>query len=92
MGTKADYDLWGQALAFESQYGNRGPEVLSQRIIQLQEAGDPREAEFLSEVVTCLTNLHAIRLEIDTPNSHYPPTLSGRTSGLKPRVSNSHFD
>lgn len=64
MGTRADHDLWGQVLAIESRYGDRGPEVLTQRIAKLREAGELAEAAFWVEVATCLTDLHAIRFDV----------------------------
>ncbi len=61
MGAKADHDLWGQALAIESRYGDSGPDVLADRIAALKSAGDEREADFWSLVADCLIELHAIR-------------------------------
>lgn len=74
MGTKADHDLWGQAIAIESQYGDRGPEVLAQRIVELREAGELAEAEFWSQVAACLNDLHAIRLDVHSTKAR--PTRS----------------
>ena len=70
MGTKADHDLWGQALAMESQYGDRGPEILAQRIVELREADERAEAEFWSQVAACLSDLHAIRLDVHVVEAH----------------------
>ncbi|WP_414712919.1 DUF6961 family protein [Sphingopyxis sp.] len=61
MGTKADHDLWGQALAIESRYGDRGLEVIARKVEDLCRAGQDSEAEFWSEVAECLTELHSIR-------------------------------
>jgi len=61
MGAKADHDLWGQALAFETQYGDKAPEVIAAKIEQFREAGDTIEAGFWQQVAECLTELHAIR-------------------------------
>ncbi len=73
MGTKADHDLWGQALAIESQYGDRGPEVLAQRSVELRKAREFQEAEFWSEVAACLTDLHAIRCGFPSAKRTSPP-------------------
>ena len=35
MGAKADQDLWGQALAYESRYGDRATDVIAKKIDQL---------------------------------------------------------
>lgn len=69
MGMQADHDLWGQALAAERRYGDLGPEVLAQQVQKLVEAGDYREAEFWSQVATCLSELHAIRFPGDPKSS-----------------------
>src|SRR3546814_13398502 len=61
MGMRADRDLWGQALAIESQYGDRGLEVIARKIDELHRAGRYSEAEFWVEVAERLTELHAIR-------------------------------
>ncbi|MGN6690097.1 MAG: hypothetical protein ACTHJU_04045 [Sphingopyxis sp.] len=60
MGQKADHDLLGQALAFESRYGDLATGVIADKIAQLQAAGEADEADFWTEVADCLTNLHAI--------------------------------
>ena len=80
MGTKADHDLWGQALAIESRYGDRGPEVLTQRIRELRAAGELVEADFWTRVAVCLNDLHAIRLDV--------PFLKGRLGAwtVEPRT------
>lgn len=62
MGTRAEQDLWGQALAIENRYGDRGPEILTQKIRNLRAAGELAEADFWSEVAGCLDDLHAIRI------------------------------
>lgn len=64
MGAKAEHDLWGQALAIENEYGDRGPDVLKDRIRKLREAGEAAEAGFWLEVAACLNDLHAIRLDV----------------------------
>ena len=61
MGTQADHDLWGQALATECRYGDHGPEVIARKVRKLRDAGEFREAEFWSRVAECLNELHAIR-------------------------------
>lgn len=61
MGMRADRDLWGQALAIESRYGDRGLEVIARKIDELHRAGQYSEAEFWAEVAERLTELHAIR-------------------------------
>lgn len=61
MGARADNDLWGQALAFECQYGDRATEVIASKIEKLRQAGEMTEADFLSQVADCLNDLHAIR-------------------------------
>src|SRR3546814_10154425 len=61
MGAKADNDLWGQALAIESQYGDRGPEVITTMIDDLRRSGDHSGAAFWTKVAVCLTDLHEIR-------------------------------
>src|SRR3546814_8216196 len=60
MGAKADNDLWGQALAIESQYGDRGPEVITTMIDDLRRSGDPSGAAFWTKIAVCLTDLHEI--------------------------------
>lgn len=61
MGTKADRDLWGRALAIETRYGDRALEVIARKIDELARAGQYSEAEFWGKVATCLTELHSIR-------------------------------
>lgn len=61
MGAKAENDLWGQALAIESRYGDRGPEVITKMIDDLRRAGDHAGAAFWTKVAVCLTDLHEIR-------------------------------
>ena len=61
MGMRADRDLWGQALAIESRYGDRGLEVIARKIDELRRAGQFSDAEFWGEVAACLTELHSIR-------------------------------
>lgn len=61
MGMKADRDLWGQALAIESRYGDRGLEVIARKIDELRRAGQSSDAEFWGKVAACLTELHSIR-------------------------------
>lgn len=74
MGAKADRDLWGQALAIESQYGDRGPEVIATMIKELRRAGDHADADFWGSVADCLTDLHAIRY----PGRAKSPTAESR--------------
>ncbi|WP_295320543.1 hypothetical protein [uncultured Sphingopyxis sp.] len=62
MGTRAENDLWGQVLAIENRYGDRGPAILTQKIRNLRAAGERTEADFWSEVAGCLDDLHAIRI------------------------------
>lgn len=69
MGAKADHDLWGQVLAIENRYGDRGPEVLRQRIANFHETGELAEAAFWSEVATCLKQLHSIRFNVPSVNA-----------------------
>lgn len=61
MGMRADRDLWGQALAIESRYGDRGLEVIARKIDELRRADESSDAEFWGEVAACLTELHSIR-------------------------------
>lgn len=61
MGMKADRDLWGQALAIESRYGDRGLEVIARKIDELRRSEQFSDAEFWGEVAACLTELHSIR-------------------------------
>ena len=61
MGMRADRDLWGQALAIESRYGDRGLEVIARKVDELGRAGQYSDAEFWSEVAARLTELHSIR-------------------------------
>ncbi|SKB73561.1 hypothetical protein [Sphingopyxis flava] len=61
MGMRADRDLWGQALAIESRYGDGGPSIIGRKIDACRRAGAFSEAEFLSDVAACLTQLHTIR-------------------------------
>ncbi|WP_428680838.1 DUF6961 family protein [Sphingopyxis sp.] len=61
MGSNADHDLWGQVLALETQYGDRALAVITDRIQALRISGEPREAEFWSQVAECLNDLHSIR-------------------------------
>ncbi|WP_443027969.1 MULTISPECIES: DUF6961 family protein [unclassified Sphingopyxis] len=61
MGSNADHDLWGQVLALETRYRDRGPAVITDRIQALRASGEHREAEFWSQVAECLNDLHAIR-------------------------------
>ncbi|WP_067112866.1 DUF6961 family protein [Sphingopyxis granuli] len=61
MGAKADKDLWGQALAIESRYGDRGPKVIAAMISELQRASNYADVEFWTNVAQCLEDLHAIR-------------------------------
>jgi len=82
MGTKADHDLWGQVLAIENRYGDRGPDVLRQRISKLRSAGDLSEAAFWSEVASCLNDLHSIRFDVPAVKAR-----SGSTS-LRDRGTN----
>lgn len=79
MGTKADHDLWGQALAIENRYGDRGPDVLKQKIVELRKAGEPVEAAFWAKVAECLNDLHAIRFEIPTVRRRSIPPPSSAT-------------
>lgn len=69
MGTKAGHDLWGQALAIENRYGDRGPEVLTKNIGELREAGELAEADFWADVAICLIDLHTIRLGVPSLKS-----------------------
>lgn len=85
MGTKADHDLWGQVLAIESRYGDRGPEVLTQRIDELRGAGEVAEAAFWSEVATCLTDLHSIRFDVPAVNAG-SGNASPRERGVRTRL------
>jgi len=86
MGSNADHDLWGQVLALESQYGDRGPAVISERIQVLRISGEHREAEFWSQVAECLKELHAIRYfgghQPDNSAAQFPPdpAASGNAS------------
>lgn len=73
MGTRAEYDLWGQALAVENRYGDRGPEILAQKIRNLRVAGELVEADFWADVAGCLNDLHAIRIGA--------PALKSRPAG-----------
>src|SRR3546814_8822013 len=50
MGMRADRDLWGQALAIESQYGDRGLEVIARKIDELHRAGRYRSEEHTTEL------------------------------------------
>lgn len=59
----ADHDLWEQALAIENRYGDRGPDVLKQKILELRKAEESAEAAFWSKVARCLYDLHAIRFD-----------------------------
>jgi hypothetical protein len=61
MGMRADRDLWGQALAIESRYGDGGPDIIARKIDACRRAGAFSEAEFWSDVAACLTQLHTIR-------------------------------
>lgn len=61
MGSNANHDLWGQVVALETQYGDRGPAVITDRIQVLRISGEHREAEFWSQVAECLNDLDAIR-------------------------------
>lgn len=61
MGMRADRDLWGQALAIESRYGDGGPDILARKIDACRRAGAFSEAEFWRDVAACLTELHSIR-------------------------------
>lgn len=96
MGTKADHDLWGQALAVESQYGDRGPEVVAQRILELRKAGEVAEAAFWSQVVTCLNNLHAIRypgnLLASLSPADRPSVVGGRSVSAEDSTARSFQD
>lgn len=61
MGMRADRDLWGQALAIEYRFGDRGLEIIALKIDELHRAGQYSEAQFWAEVAERLTELHAIR-------------------------------
>lgn len=63
MGANADHDLWGQALAFESRYGDDAPRIIAGKIEQLRASGEIAEADFWAQVAECLTDLHAIRYQ-----------------------------
>ena len=83
MGMKADRDLWGQALAIESRYGDRGLEVIARKIDELRRAGQSSDAEFWGEVAACLTELHSIRWPggmspVTTPAVEGSPAASRR--------------
>jgi hypothetical protein len=82
MGSKAENDLWGQVLAIENQFGDRGPEILAERSRELREAGDLAEAEFWVEVAACLNDLHAIRFDVPAIGSRSVRPLS---RGMPPR-------
>lgn len=84
MGAKAEHDLWGQALAIENQYGDCGPDVLTERIRQLREAGEPTEADFWSEVAACLNDLHAIRLDVPAMKKPSHRSIARRPVWLTP--------
>lgn len=86
MGTRADHDLWGQVLAIENRYGDRGPQVLTQRIAKLREAGELAEAAFWAEVATCLNDLHSIRFDVPAVNARSGSALP-RDRGAHTRVS-----
>jgi hypothetical protein len=92
MGAKADHDLWGQALAIESRYGDRGPEVIATMIDELQHADNYSSAAFWTSVADCLKELHAIRYpgRIGTPTAEgRRPVLSvGSQDALLPRQAN----
>ena len=63
MGANADHDLWGQALAFESRYGDEAPRIIAGKIAQFKASGEVAEADFWAQVAECLTDLHAIRYQ-----------------------------
>ncbi len=63
MGANADHDLWGQALAFESRYGDDAPRIIAGKIERLRASGEIAEADFWAQVAECLTDLHAIRYQ-----------------------------
>jgi hypothetical protein len=85
---RADRDLWGQALAIESRYGDRGLEVIARKIDELRRAGQFSDAEFWGEVATCLTELHSIRWPggistVILPVADGSPMTSRRQEGLE---------
>ncbi|HET6526854.1 DUF6961 family protein [Sphingopyxis sp.] len=82
MGARAEHDLWGQALAIENQHGDRGPDVLAERVRKLREAGDPAEADFWLEVAACLNDLHAIRLDGRAIKKPSAPSVTRRSSNF----------
>ena len=61
MGMRADRDLWSQALAIESRYGNAGPHVVARMIDEYRCQGDFSEAAFWGDVADCLRELCRIR-------------------------------
>lgn len=83
MGSNADHDLWGQVLALETQYGDRAPAVIADRIKALRTRGENREAEFWSQVVECLNDLHSIRYfgGRNPANSPAPASSGPATTG-----------
>ena len=93
MGAKADRDLWGQALAIESRYGDRGPEVIATMIDELRRAGADADAAFWANVADCLTDLHAIRY----PGEAKSPAAERRRAALAaslpdPAARSRHWD
>ena len=79
MGMRADRDLWGQALAIESRYGDSGLEVIARKIDELRRAGQFSDAEFWGEVAGCLTELHSIRWPGGT-SPLTPPVAKGSSA------------
>ncbi len=61
MGTKADHDLWGQALVYERLYGDDAPCLLSKQAENLRNLGEIMQADFVAQVAECLAELHSIR-------------------------------
>jgi hypothetical protein len=87
MGAKADHDLWGQVLAIENRYGDRGPEVLTRRIEKLREAGELAEAAFWAEVATCLNDLHSIRFGVPATKARSGSASPGDRGARTPILS-----
>lgn len=83
MGAKADHDLWGQALAYESRYGDCAIDVITEKIDQLRCDGDTHEMEFWIEVTDCLTQLHAINCFVGVEHREGP---RGRSPDRTARV------